>query len=211
MVRKILLWCALLIAAPVAVAQGTLSVGFAGTHASMGAFIDVTALQATSITGFQMNLATGAVTVSVYTKAGTTAGFENNAGAWTLHATVSVTGNGQGVATNVSIPPFAMTGGQTTAFLLAVDTNGKMFNDCCGSATSSAADAVLSFVSRYDTHNPFSGSSTYLGWPFQGAVVYGAVIPAAPTDVPTLSEWTLVALMLTIALFAAASLRQRRK
>jgi hypothetical protein len=214
MIRRLMLLAALLLAAPLAMAQGVLSAGFAGTHGSRGAYIDISATSALNVTGFAMNLQTGPVTVTVYTKSGTTAGSEATSGAWTLWTTVNVTGKGQGSGTGVAIPPFAIGAGQTYAFYLVTDTDGKLFNGCCDSATSAASDATMSWISRYESHGLFS--VTYLGWPFQGAVCYnggdcGAAAPVAATEIPTLSEWGMILLSLLVAGFAAAHLYRRNR
>ncbi len=211
MIRKFVLFAALLLAIPVASAQGTLSTGFAGTHGSRGAFVDITAIAALSVTSFAMNLATGPVTVSVYTKSGATAGSEDTAGAWTLYTTVAVTGNGQGTGTGVLIPPFAIGAGQTYAFYLVTDADGKIFN--ANGPVSSASNADISFAGNYESHGLFA--STYNGWGFQGTVCYnGGDCGAAPAPlpqqpVPTLSEWALIVMSLLLAVFAAVHLRRR--
>jgi hypothetical protein len=214
MIRKLMLFAALLLAIPLASAQGALTVGFAGTHPSRGAYVDITASRALSVTSFGMNLATGPVTVSVYTKSGATAGSEATSGAWTLLTTANVTGKGQGTSTGVSIPAFAIGAGQTYAFYLVTDTDGKLFNGSGSGVTSGTSNADMSWISRYESHGLFS--ITYNGWPFQGTVCYdggdcGAAAPVAPTEIPTLSEWGMLLLSLLVAGLAAARLYRRNR
>jgi hypothetical protein len=215
-IKKIVVFAALLLAVPLAHAQGALSVGFGGTHASRGAYIDVTNTGGTShnVTGFALNLGTGSRTISIYTKSGTAAGFLTSSGAWTLYATVNVTGKGQGTGTGIAIPAFAIGTGQTYSFYVVSDTDGTLYNSCCDSAVNGAGDGNMSWTSGWESHGLFA--TTYTGWPFQGTVCYdggdcGAAAPYVPVEVPTLSEWTLIALSLLVALAAAAHLQRRNR
>ena len=211
-IRRFVLFAALLLAIPLASAQGSLSVGFGGAHASQGAFVDITASRALSVNGFAMNLATGPVTVTVYTKSGTTAGSEETPGAWSLYTTVAVTGNGQGTGTGVAIPPFPIGAGLTYAFYLVTDTDGKIYN--ADGPITGASNADMSFTSAYESHGLFT--DTYNGWGFQGTVCYdgadcGAAPVYVPTEVPTLSEWGMIGLSLLVAALAAVQLRRRNR
>lgn len=171
-------------------APGSLSVGFTGTHATRGGFLDVTVNQDLEITGFDLNLAQGSQTIEIYYKSGaTTLADTTNSGAWTLHDTVVVTGNGQGVASSVSITPFAMSSGQTVAFYTVSDTDGDMFNESGDGATSGASDAAMTILSAFESHGLFSGA--YQGWPWQGTVHYNTLDLVAPTSIPTMSVWGL--------------------
>jgi hypothetical protein len=197
------LWPALSQAAP-----GSLSVGFAGTHGSQGAFLDVTANQDLNITSFDLNLGTGSVDVTIYHKVGaTTLADTTNSGAWTFYQTVSVTGAGQGTGTNVPITPFPIASGQTVAFFIASDTDGLLFNADGDGVTSGASDSAMTIFSAFEAHGIFTNS--YEGWPWQGTVNYDTGF-APNVPIPTLSQWgvILLALMLGfIALRAGRSLR----
>jgi len=217
MIRRLAAFAALLLAAPLALAQGTVSTGFAGTHASRGAFVDVAAMSALSVTSFAMNLASGPVTVTVYRKTAlgaTTSGDTTNAGAWTQVAVVSVTGNGPGTGTGVGIPSVAVGAGQTQAFYLVTDADGKIYN-ANGNITT-ASNASMSITGAWESHGLFA--STYNGWGFQGTVCYngadcGAVTPVPPPQalqpIPTLSEWAMIAMSMALAGMALLRLRRR--
>jgi hypothetical protein len=216
MIRRLAFFAALLLGAPLALAQGTVSTGFAGAHASRGAFVDVAATSALSVTSFAMNLATGPVAVTVYTKAAagaTASGDTTNAGAWTLLTTVNVTGNGQGIGTGVAIPAVAVGAGQTQAFYLVTDADGKLFN-ANGNITT-ASNASMSITGAWESHGLFS--NTWNGWGFQGTVCYngadcGAVAPPPPRisePIPTLSEWAMIAMSMALAGMALVRLRRR--
>lgn len=216
MMRRLAFLAALLLVAPLALAQGTVSTGFTGSHSSRGAFVDVAATSALSVTSFAMNLAVGPVTVSVYTKAtpgATTSGDTTNAAAWTLLTTVNVTGNGQGTGTGVAIPAVGIGAGQTQAFYLVTDADGKLFN-ANGNVTT-ASNASMSITGAWESHGLFSNA--YNGWGFMGAVCYngadcGAVAPPPPQvsqPVPTLSEWVMIAMSMSLAGMALVRLRRR--
>lgn len=218
MIKRFVFLAAWLLAIPVASAQGTLSVGFAGTHGSQGTFVDVTASAggAINVTSFAMNLATGPVTVTVYTKiapGATTSGDSDTPAAWSLLTTVNVTGNGQGTGTGVAIPSVAVGAGQTQAFYLVTDANGKLFNS--EGPITSASNSAASFNSAWESHALFA--STYNGWGFQGAVCYngadcGALAPPPPRTsqpIPTLSEWAMIAMSMAVAGLALVRLRRR--
>lgn len=181
-------------------ASGSLSVGFAGTHGSRGAFLDITANQDLQVTSFDLNLGVGSVDITIYQKVGaTTVADTTNPGAWTTYQTVNVTGVGQGTGTNVPINPFPITNGQTIAFLITADTNGVFFNATGDGATSSATDAAMSIFSAFETHSPFDPSSTYEGWPWQGTVNYNiGAVPVSATPVPTLSQWGVILLVILL-------------
>jgi hypothetical protein len=217
MIKRIAVLAALLFTISLASAQGTLTVGFAGTHSSRGAFVDVTAVAALNVTSFAMNLAAGPVAVTVYTRtaAGATqSGDTTSAGAWTLLTTVNVTGNGQGVATGVTIPSVAVGAGQTRAFYLVTNADGNIFN--ANGPTTGASNAAMSFAGNWESHGLFA--STFNGWGFQGTVCYdggfcGAAAPpvAIQTPIPTLSEWALIAMMLLLGGVAMIQLRRRNQ
>jgi hypothetical protein len=103
---------------PVAQAYtGSITTTFAGGNGQHGNMFDVTANSANiTITSFDIHVPdTNAADIEVYYKSGTYSGFENNAGAWTLLGSATVTGAGVGNPTAVNI------GGLT---ILVKDTYG---------------------------------------------------------------------------------------
>lgn len=191
-------------------ASGSVTVGFAGTHSSRGAFVDITANQDLSVTGFDLNLAVGAVTVDIYSKVGaTTVSDTTNSASWTLYQTVNVTGNGQGIATNVAINPFPITSGQTVAFFTVTDLDGKMYNGNNGGDTTSATNSALTILSAFEAHGIFSNA--YTGWPWQGTVFYNTGGAVTPATIPTLSQWALLLLIISLGFISYRVSYQRTK
>ena len=214
MIKSFIAAVALLFAIPIASVQaapGSLSVGFAGTHASQGTYVDISAHESMNITGFGLNLASGPVTVTIYYKLNSTAGFEGNSGAWTLLTTVPVAGNGQGTPTNISISPFSLGPPGTFAFYIVTDADGKIFNFPDGPAPSgvtTADDGAVGIYSAYESHGVFTNTNN--GWGFQGTVYYDTTgAPRATAAVPTLSEWGLIVLSFLVAAFALLHVRRR--
>lgn len=152
----------------VAADTGSLSVGFAGTHLSSGAYTDFTAAVDLTLTGFDLNLVTGSVTVDIYYKAGTATGFTSTPGAWTLLASVPVMGNGQGVATYVAIPGISIAAGETYAVYFYADN--QIYN--ADGPITGASNAHLTIVGAWENHGAPFGGAIYNGWGWQGTAYY---------------------------------------
>lgn len=138
-----------------------LTTTFAGGNGQDGNMFDLKAPgTAVQITDFDINLATAAtIEVYVVTGGGTYVGNETNAAAWTMVASVNVTGAGAGVPTNLNLPavsgfsPILIAPGQTQGFYITTTgptmtyTNGTAFGNLF------ASDSFLEFYEG--TGNPY--------------------------------------------------------
>lgn len=90
-----------------------------------GIMFDITALNNITINCFEVNMATGTTNCAIYYKVGTHVGFATTPGAWTLIGTVSVTGAGINVPTNVPLNVnIPVSAGCTVAFYITRTTSG---------------------------------------------------------------------------------------
>lgn len=88
----------------VAAAQsGSLTTTFAGGNSFSGNMFDLQASTCATLTGFDVNVGSGAHTIEVYFREGGYAGAETNAGAWTLLGRANVTSAGNNTPTSVPI------------------------------------------------------------------------------------------------------------
>merc|ERR1712071_509398 len=98
---------------------------FNDNNGSGGNMFDIKALQELSVTEMDIHTsAAGNVVATLYTKAGTYVGSENNSGAWTQIASVTVASQGQGTPT--PIPGFStlvpVASGAIQAFFVIVSS-----------------------------------------------------------------------------------------
>jgi PEP-CTERM motif len=97
---------------------------FAGGNDYDGNMFDVSVgANALMVTGLDVNVDTGSLTINVYTKAGTYVGSETNSAAWTLDSSTAVTGLGEGNETFVSITPFLLSANAVTGMYVTINTN----------------------------------------------------------------------------------------
>lgn len=132
---------------------------------------DVTALNAVSINGFDINMGAAAGSaedvIVYYIANGTYAGNETTPTAWVNHETVNVTSNGGGVATFVPLSnPINISAGQTYAIYVEFDAryfDGNGTNQNYSNADIALAAGVGLCSSFGGTNNPrvFSGSVHY--------------------------------------------------
>jgi hypothetical protein len=96
---------------------GTLTTEFAGGNGQDGNMFDVVVgSNPLTITGFDLYLSSGTMTIEVYAKNGTWVGSENNPLAWTLVSSVpNVVGPGP---THIDVTPFVLTAGSVWALYL---------------------------------------------------------------------------------------------
>ena len=95
---------ALLLCAPLASAQMEITTTFASNNGHTGNMFDVSVASDVTIHSFDINSsATTPITVDIYYKQGSYAGFETNPAAWTLGGTATVTPNGTDIATPVPV------------------------------------------------------------------------------------------------------------
>ncbi|MEO8148490.1 MAG: T9SS type A sorting domain-containing protein [Bacteroidia bacterium] len=162
--------------------QTPVSTGFAGATIATdpnaaGNMFNVIAIHDVTITGFDIHLNNNGTlapsNISVYYKAGTYIGFNNNAGAWTLAGSVTgLTSSGNGVATNLPLTlAINIPAGQTYGIYIVV-TNLGVSNSLryLSSANSPAEGAVAA-----SDYNVQVTSGTVSFGPFTG-------VPAAPIN-----------------------------
>lgn len=141
---------ALLLSPVLSATAGVITTGFGGGNSASGNMFDVTtAAKSLRITGLDLNLAQGSHNLLVYTKVGAHAGFERNAGAWTLRSSIlNVTSTGAGAATFVDIADFTMDAGSVWGWYVTTDIPGAgnpmVYSN--GSSVISNADLSLSLT-----------------------------------------------------------------
>ena len=167
-------------------APASLTTTFAGGNGQAGNMFDIVATTAVTVTGFDVHIgATTAETVEIYTKAGSHVGFETNASAWTLIATVNVTGQGAGNPTplpaNVIAVPIAA--GQSQSFYVTLST-GTDIDYTNGTSVGNvlASDASITVLEGVGKAYPFAGTFTTRNW--NGTVQYttGSLFESVWTD-----------------------------
>jgi MYXO-CTERM domain-containing protein len=76
-----------------------------------------------NVTGLDVNVDTGSMTIDVYITPGTYVGNTTNSAVWTLVSATAVTGLGAGVETPVAVTPFTLSGGATYGMYVTIDEN----------------------------------------------------------------------------------------
>lgn len=187
----------------------TVSTPTPSDNGNAGIMFDVTATNAVTVTGLANEFDSGpAQTVNIYTRPGTHVGFEDASAGWTLVGTASVTGTGavQSIPAVLSVPIAA---GQTQGFYIAASTIGYRNGTAVGAVAASDANIQI----REGTGK--SGPPDFTAGVFQPRVLVGSVTytPGAappPTVVPTMTEWAMILLGLTLAGAAMLTLQRRR-
>jgi len=118
MFKKITGLCAILALASWSglASAGVITTTFASNNQFAGNMFDLTTYSnSLTITGFDVNLENTdlSTNISLYTRAGTFSGFENNAAGWTLRGTVNVASAGTNNATFVNISDFLLNASTT--------------------------------------------------------------------------------------------------
>jgi hypothetical protein len=159
--------------------SGSLFADVTSSSGCEGAFFDLTAGGADiTITGFETNQA-GTANTQVYYKAGTYAGFETNAGAWSLLGSATVNGGSGFIQTLYPLPVGSLTipAGETygiliySGFFSRPDVHATRYAN--GTATFSNADLTLTAGAASCTggnFNPFDGAESGRIW--RGIVHY---------------------------------------
>lgn len=154
-----------------------LTTTFAAGNGASGNMFDIHVFQTrrVSISGIDIHTFTTLSTdVSLYYRAGTYVGFETNAAAWTLHETVSVTGQGTGVPTPVTFTnPLTLTNGASYG-LYVHSTSGVEYTN--GSATYIGAHFSLELGVGTDDP-PFTFTFSPRIW--NGTIHYTTLAPAS--------------------------------
>ncbi len=78
---------------------------------------------AIDVTSLDVNVDSGAMTIDVYVKTGTYAGFQTTPAAWTLVSATAVTGLGVGKSTAVNVTPFVLSASTTYGIYVTVNSN----------------------------------------------------------------------------------------
>lgn len=136
-----------------------------------GNMVDITALSEITIDSFETHLqAPGTVsTVEVYYRVGGFAGFETNAGAWTLLGSASVTSAGIGSPTKVPIGGLTIPAGQT--YGIYIFNPNVVYTTLSVPTTYTSAD--MSILSGVGLCSLFGGTNNPRGW--NGTVYYRAL------------------------------------
>jgi hypothetical protein len=172
--------------AVVEAASGSLTTTYASNarcdsapNPSAGQMFDITASRNLSITQFDTNLeGSGIHTVSVYYKLGSYVGFENNAGAWTLMGTDTVTAQGLGNPTPVNVSG-TVPAGQIIGLYLYVDAEVVLIT--IGASTYSNSD--LTIENGTALCNGLFGSAYTPDYTWNGTIYYEDT-PASEPAVP---------------------------
>jgi hypothetical protein len=141
--------------------------------------LEVLAPGGVRIIGFDMNLQNGAGTMSVYWKTGTAAGFEGDAGAWTLMGVANVTPVGADLPTPVDPGDLELPPGQYGFYVFSSypDPRVRYTN---GSATYSTPELVL--TSGVGISVPLFGGSYNADRIWNGTIYYD-VLPYMEIDI----------------------------
>lgn len=106
--------------------NGSLTTTFASTSGTSGSMFNIRAFSTITVDSFAINILDMLPhTAEVYYKSGSYIGYENNASAWTLLGTYSVTGNGQDVPTILHAGELQMEVDQTYGIYITL-TSGSM-------------------------------------------------------------------------------------
>ncbi|WP_417749589.1 PEP-CTERM sorting domain-containing protein [Rosistilla oblonga] len=138
---------------------GVITTGFTTNNGLIGAagnFFDaVIASTSLSVSRMEVNTdTTGLLTVDVYTRPGTSVGFENSAAGWTLQSSNSVTGAGAGSPTSVDVTDFVLPASSTVGFFVWFSSGNISYTT--GNVPVSNSDISLNFGSS--TTNLFGGA-----------------------------------------------------
>lgn len=141
---------------------GVLTTTFVGSNGNKGIMFDLVATNALTIEALQFPLSGGAgpFTVNLYTKGGTHVGFETDATAWSLVATVSVpvwAGDHNPVILN--LPPISIPQGASRAFFIFSPDASIRYSNGGAEAVGhpEASDGNLTILKGRALANPFSG------------------------------------------------------
>lgn len=182
----------------------TLTTPTPSNNGGHGAMFDVVAANTVTVKSFRSDSMV-AGPVSIYGRPGTHVGFENSAVGWTLLASGAITsGVDQPITANVNV---TIPAGQTYAFYLASQSgNGIRYSNGVGGGTVLIADANISILEGVGKSTPSFTGTTFQSRALAGSVIYA--VGVAP--VPTVSEWALILLGLTLAGCAALVIQRRR-
>lgn len=179
--KRTLLAALLSLAAVSGSAQATvLSTIYASNNDLNGNMFDVVTLGgALNVTAFDLNLGVGTWTIEVYEKSGTWVGFDQNAGAWTLVGSGSVTSTAVDAPTFFDVADFMLAATSTTGLYITT-TTGLAMNYTNGTAVGNiaAANADLQILEGAGKAYPFG--NTYQPRIWNGGIHYTAAAVPEP-------------------------------
>merc|ERR1712071_688333 len=160
---------------------------FNDNNGSGGNMFDIKALQELSVTEMDIHTsAAGNVVATLYTKAGTYVGSENNSGAWTQIASVTVASQGQGTPTPIPgfSTPVPVASGAIQAFFVIVSSIRYTNGGSLGAVF--AENSHMQFFEGKGRSGSF-GSSIYSPRVWNGAIRYttGPAAPTSPAPTPS--------------------------
>lgn len=111
----------------VAAAQsGSLTTIFTGGNGHAGNMFDLQASTCAAVTGFDVNVEPGTWSMQVFVRQGGYAGFENNAGAWSLLGSATITSAGTNVPTFLPIGGLTMQPNVPYGIYVTADNSGAI-------------------------------------------------------------------------------------
>lgn len=160
---------------------------FNDNNGSGGNMFDIKALQELSVTEMDIHTsAAGNVVATLYTKAGTYVGSENNSGAWTQIASVTVASQGQGTPTPIPAfsTPVPVASGAIQAFFVNVSSIRYTNGGSLGAVF--AENSHMQFFEGKGRSGSF-GTAIYSPRVWNGAIRYttGPAAPTSPAPTPS--------------------------
>lgn len=162
-----------------------LSTGFSGSRTHNGNMFDVTAVHAVTVLSFDCNF-NNTSSFSIYYRAGSHVGYEQNAAAWTLlGSTANLPSNGRGTATPIPIPVgITIPAGQTFSFYITI-TSSAFVNYTLGTAVGAVAAQNASLIIREGTANAYPFGTVFSPRKWNGILHYapaGCLADCDPCD-----------------------------
>ncbi|MBL0210553.1 MAG: hypothetical protein IPQ13_06510 [Holophagaceae bacterium] len=166
---------------PPVVPTGSLTTLFAGNNSQNGNMFDVQTINKITITSFAINLSTSypSTTMEVYYKAGTSVGFETNAGAWTLLGSSVVTSLGDNVPTPLPVGGLTLDAGQVYAFYITSTSPIGFGVIRYTNGTTDYSNSDLTIYHGFGKAYPFANTFSPRIW--NGTIFYN-IIPAYDTS-----------------------------
>jgi hypothetical protein len=171
---------------------GFLTTTYAGGNAQSGNMFDVTvAGNNLTVTGFDLNLASGTWTIQVYEKSGSWVGFSNNAAAWTLVDSITgVVSSGEGSPTFVDVADFGLQANSASALYITTTSQGGIMQYTNGTGVGNVAASNADLLIREGAGIEYAFGTTYTPRIWNGTIYYEQ--STQPTAVPEPSGLALL-------------------